>query len=71
MDNCTLYKRKGVNSGVPGRIISYVAICEEVKRKQIQEESKKKNNDFPFFSNLIGKVSHEGVIQGNWAFLKY
>ena len=70
MDNCILYKKNGVNSGLPGRIITYFSICEEVKRKRFQEEEKKKkNNDFPFFSNLIGQVSHEGVIHGYWGFL--
>lgn len=70
MDNCTLNKIKRKDLGLPGKVISYASICNEVRKNTLSKEDSK-GHDLPFFSDLIGKVSHQGVIHSHWAFLRY
>ena len=70
MDNCTLNKMKKKDLGLPGKVISYASVCNEVRKNALNKEETTKN-DLPFFSDIIGKVSHQGVIHSHWAFLRY
>ena len=72
LNTCSLNDNRQNGLVFPARIFGYLATCENLKRKignlRIFPSH---TNGLPFVSSFTNRVSPQGVICCNWAFLKY